>query len=100
MTKNFQENDFINDADNDRIPVLPMQLRKSIDVGGNREIIFQNGDKVKIPLRTIEMFFDTYMSLKPIHREEMQAQASQSSRGFADAIIDFSAKEKMPRSIY
>ena len=77
-----------------------MQLRKSIDVGGNREIIFQDGDRVKIPLRTIDAFFDIYNRLKPIDREAMQNKASKSAMDFVDALIDFAQKEKMPRSIY
>jgi len=100
MTKAFYEDDLVNDPDYDKIPVLPMQLRKSIDVGGNRDIIFQDGDKVKIPLRTINMFFDVYNGLKPIDREAMQNQASKSAMDFTDALIDFAQKDKMPRSIY
>ena len=100
MTKAFYEDALINDPDYDKIPVLPMQLRKSIDVGGNRDIVFQDGDKVKIPLRTIDNFFNVYNSLKPVDREAMQNKASKSAKDFVDAMIDFSQKEKMPRSIY
>jgi len=38
--------------------------------------------------------------LKPIDREAMQAKAAKSAKDFADAIINFGQKEKMPRSIY
>ena len=100
MTKAFYEDDLVNDPDYDKSPVLPMQLRKSIDVGGNRDIIFQDGDKVKIPLHTIENFFDIYSGLKPIDREAMQDQASKSAKDFIEALIVFGKKNKMPRSIY
>ena len=100
MTKAFHKDDLVNDPDYDKIPVLPMQLRKSIDVGGNRDIVFQDGDKVRIPLRTIDTFFDVYNGLKPIDREAMQAQASKSAKDFTDALINFGQKDKMPRSIY
>ena len=100
MTKTIREDERVIDADNDIVPILPMQLRKSIDAGGNREIIFEDGDRVKVPLRTINMFFDIYSVLKPIDREAMQAKAAKSAKDFADAIINFGQKEKMPRSIY
>jgi hypothetical protein len=100
MTKNTVNENKIIDADDDRIPILPMQLRKSIDAGGSNEIIFENGERVRIPLRTIYMFFDIYSKLKPIDREEMQAQAARSSLGFSNALITYMSKEKMPRSIY
>jgi hypothetical protein len=88
------------DPDTDRVPHIIMQLRKSVDSGARNEILFKDGDRVRIPLRTIEQFFDVYAMLKPIDRESMQNLAAKSAKNFSQALIDFAQKEAAPRSIY
>lgn len=90
---------FDNDPENDRVPHLVMQFRKSMDMDGNTPIIFKNGDKTQIPLKIMNAFVNRYEQLKPGDREEMQTLASKSLDDFIHVFKSFS-RPAAPKSIY
>lgn len=91
--------DSIEDPDTDKVPNIVMQIRKSMDTGGNRPIIFRDGNKEVIPVNAMIAFLNRYETLKPMDREEMQNLAIQSKESFIDAVKNFN-KPKAPKSIY
>jgi len=91
--------DSIEDPDTDKVPNIVMQIRKSMDTGGNRPIIFRDGNKEVIPVNAMIAFLNRYETLKPMDREEMQNLAIQSKEAFIDAVKNFN-KPKAPKSIY
>ncbi len=74
------------DADQDKIPHILMQLRKAIDVDGNYPITFKDGKKSKIPMEHIVAFIQKYMKARPDEKEAMQSQAGNSLEGFMAAL--------------
>lgn len=89
----------IDTPENDKIPNLVMQIRKSMDTGGSIPILFKDGGTFVIPVRTMTMFLERYASFKPIDREEMQDIAIQSKDAFVSALTDYD-RPKAPKSIY
>jgi hypothetical protein len=91
--------DNIEDPDTDKVPNIVMQIRKSMDTGGNRLIVFRDGSKAEIPVNAMIAFLNRYETLRPMDREEMQNLAVQSKEAFIDAVKNFN-KPKAPTSIY
>ena len=89
----------IEDPDTEKVPNLVMQIRKSIDLGGDSPIVFQDGSKVRLSANAMYRFLTKYESFKPIDREEMQKVAIQSKNSF-DNVLDNFNKPKAPKSIY
>ena len=88
-----------NDPDQDKVPNLIIQFKKSMDVGGDYPIKFNDGSKVKIPTQIMVDFLNKYDELKPMDREKMQNQAVQSVDKFKEVLATFKG-EKPERSIY
>lgn len=74
------------DADQDKIPHILMQLRKAIDVDGEYPITFKDGKKSKLSLDQIGAFVKKYMKARPDEKEALQSQASNSLEGFMAAL--------------
>ena len=74
------------DADQDKIPHILMQLRKALDVDGDYTITFKDGKKTKLPMDVIVAFIKKYMDARPDDKEGLQAQAANSLEGFMSAI--------------
>jgi len=91
--------DDIEDPDMDKIPNIVMQIRKSMDTGGNRPIVFRDGSKAELPVNAMIEFLNQYETLRPMDREEMQNLAVQSKEAFMDTLANFD-KPKAPKSIY
>lgn len=91
--------DSIEDPDTDKVPNIVMQIRKSMDTGGNRPIIFRDGNKEVVPVNAMIAFLNRYETLKPMDREEMQNLAIQSKEAFIDAVKNYN-KPRAPKSIY
>jgi|DEB19_MinimDraft_3_1074340.scaffolds.fasta_scaffold08160_3 hypothetical protein len=77
------------DPDKDKVPHLVMQLRKAFDVDGNYPILFRDNTKAKLSMDEIVGFLKTYMSLKPLEREQMQDMAANSKKDFMQSITSF-----------
>lgn len=93
------EDEIVSDPDQDKVPHLLMQLKKSADVGGQYPIVFRDGAKVVVSNHEIVQFVERYMDLKPADRERMQDLAAQSYDNFKQ-IIKFFSGEKAPKSLY
>lgn len=91
--------DNIEDPDTDKVPNIVMQIRKSMDTGGSRPIVFRDGSKEMIPVNAMVAFMNRYETLKPMDREEMQNLAVQSKEAFIDTVKSYS-KPRAPKSIY
>jgi hypothetical protein len=89
----------IEDPETDKVPNLVVQLRKSMDTGGAKPILFKDGTSFTIPVQTMITFLDLYASLKPIDREEMQNTALRSKDEFIEVLTGCD-KPKAPKSIY
>lgn len=74
------------DAEQDKIPHILMQLRKAIDVDGEYPITFKDGKKAKLPMDHIVSFVQKYMKARPDEKEAMQSQAGNSLEGFMAAL--------------
>jgi hypothetical protein len=74
------------DADQDKVPHILMQLRKALDVDGNYPITFKDGKKAKLSMDQIVAFIKKYMSLNPMDKESLQTQAGNSLEGFMAAL--------------
>jgi hypothetical protein len=81
-----EEDQVVDDPDSDRIPHIIMQMKKAIDNGGRSQIVFQDGDKVSLPLSMIVDFVSVYMMLKPYQREELQKQVSRNRDSFMNGL--------------
>lgn len=84
------------DPDADKIPHLVMQLRKSLDVGGDYNIKFNDGSKHKLPLKDINAFMEMYLLVKPLDKEKMQDVAIMSKENF-DKVVSFFKPKHGPR---
>lgn len=91
--------DNIEDPDTDKVPNIVMQIRKSMDTGGSRPIVFRDGTKETIPVNAMIAFLNRYQDLKPIDREQMQDLAIQSKEAFIDTVKNYN-KPRAPKSIY
>ena len=74
------------DADQDKIPHILMQLRKALDVDGEYPITFKDGKKIKLPMEVIVGFIKRYMDARPDEKEQLQMQAGNSLEGFVAAL--------------
>jgi hypothetical protein len=89
------------DPDADKVPHILMQIKKALDVDGDYDIKFKNGDKHKFPVTDLNMFHSKYMSMKPETREKMNAVALLSKDEFKGILIMISPKgELLPDSLY
>lgn len=86
-------------TNDDLIPNLVVQFRKAIDLDGNTKIVFKNGTKETIPLEAMYQFLTKYSAMRPVHREEMQAQAVKSKTDLY-MVIDTFQRPAAPKSIY
>jgi hypothetical protein len=77
------------DADQDKVPLITMQLLKALDVDGNYPITFLDGKRHKLHLNDIKKFLMQYMSARPNDKDVMQNLASQSLSGFHKALSHF-----------
>lgn len=85
------------DADQDKIPHILMQLRKAIDVDGNYPILFRDGKKVKLSMDQIAGFIKKYMQSSPSEKEALQSQAANSIEGFMAALKTEFKKPDIPK---
>lgn len=86
------------DADQDKIPHILMQLRKALDVDGEYPITFKDGKKAKLPMDVIVGFIKKYMAARPDEKEGMQTQAGNSLEGFM-ATLKAPEKPKLSHKI-
>ena len=89
----------VDDPDTDRIPNLVVQMRKSLDLGGELPIMFYDGTKFKLAIVIMNRFLEMYGSIKPVDREEMQKTAIKSFDSFMEVVNKFS-RPRAPASIY
>jgi hypothetical protein len=94
-----EEEELPGDPDQDKVPNLIIQFKKSMDVDGRYPIVFRDGSKVKIPTQVMVDFLNKYDDLKPMDRESMQNLAAQSVDKFKEVLATFKG-EKPERSIY
>lgn len=87
------------DADQDSVPNILMQMRKAIDVDGNYEFKFADGSKHKLEMPKIAAFIKKYMTAKPQDKERLQDQAIASVDGLL-AAIKSDVKANPNKSIY
>lgn len=85
------------DADQDKIPHILMQLRKALDVDGDYMITFKDGKKTKLPMDVIVAFIKKYMDARPDDKEALQSQAANSVEGFMSAVKKDISKPAMPK---
>lgn len=100
MAKSDDLDDIIDkpeDADQDKIPHILMQLRKALDVDGDYVITFKDGKKTKLPMDTIVAFIKKYMDARPDDKEALQSQAANSLEGFMSAIKKDISKPAIPK---
>lgn len=93
------EDEVVTDPDQDKVPNLIIQFKKSMDVAGDYPIKFNDGSKVRIPVNTMVDFLNKYDDLKPMDREKMQIMAAQSVDKFKEVLKTFKG-QKPERSIY
>ena len=94
-----KEDELPDDPDQDKVPNLIVQFRKSMDVGGGYPIKFNDGSKVKIPVEIMVQFLNKYDDLKPLDREKIQNLAAQSVDKFKEVLATFKG-QKPEKSIY
>lgn len=80
-----------NDGDEGLTPNILVQFKKALDVNGNYPITFRDGSKLKLPLADIKNFVSRYVTMKPMHREQMQDIAVESPARFQEVLDHFSA---------
>jgi len=85
------------DADQDKIPHILMQLRKALDVEGEYTITFKDGKKTRLPMDTIVAFIKKYLDARPGDKEALQAQAANSIEGFMSALKKDISKPDIPK---
>lgn len=94
-----QEEEAPGDPEQDKVPNIIYQLKKSLDVGGRYPILFRDGTKVNIPTNIMLSFLKKYGDLKPLDRENMQDTAVQSVDKFKEVMTSFQG-QKREKSIY
>ena len=80
------EDDEVNSPDREKVPHILIQLKKALDVNGNKPIVFKDGSRAKVALKDIQKFVKIYSSLKPDAREKMRAMATDSKDMFYKVI--------------
>jgi len=80
------EDSAVQDADQDKIPHILMQMRKAFDVDGNYEFKFKDGSKHVLDMDHIAAFVKKYMTAKPLEKEVMQNKAIESLEGLMSVI--------------
>ena len=80
------EDNAVQDADQDKIPHILMQMRKAFDVDGNYEFKFKDGGKHVLDMDHIATFVKKYMNAKPLEKEMMQNKAIESLEGLMSVI--------------
>ena len=88
------EDEKAEDPDKDRVPHILMQVKKALDVDGDHEIQFENGDKHKFSVINLNLFLTEYMNMKPEMREKMQQAAIVGQEEFETIIELLSPKQK------
>lgn len=104
LTESFQddwdkEEELPGDPDQDRVPNLVIQFKKSLDVDGRYPIVFRDGSKVNVPTHIMVDFLNKYDDLKPMDRETMQNLAAHSVDKFKEVLATFKG-QKPEKSIY
>jgi len=93
----FEDDDApVQDADQDKIPHILMQMRKAFDVDGNYEFKFKDGSKHMLDMDHIVAFVKKYMSAKPLEKEVMQNKAIESLEGLMST-LQAKAPKAMPK---
>lgn len=87
------------DPDFDKVPNIVLQIRKSMDTGGNRPLSFKDGTTKSVPVDAMVAFMNKYETLKPSEREKMQNQAVESFESFMNVVKSF-VGQPAPKSIY
>jgi len=82
----FEDDAPVQDADQDKIPHILMQMRKAVDTDGNYDFKFYDGSKHKLAMPDIVAFVKKYMTAKPLEKEQMQNKAIQSLEGLMSVI--------------
>lgn len=80
------EDNAVQDADQDKIPHILMQMRKAFDVDGNYEFKFKDGSKHVLDMDDIVKFVKKYMAAKPLEKEVMQNKAIENLEGLMSVI--------------
>jgi hypothetical protein len=94
-----QEEEQPGDPDQDKVPNLVLQFKKSMDVDGRYPIVFRDGTKINIPTYVMAEFLNKYDDLKPMDREKMQNLAAQSVDKFKEVLKTFKG-QRPEKSIY
>ncbi len=94
-----QEEEAPGDPDQDKVPNLVVQFKKSMDVDGRYPIVFRDGTKINIPTGVMVDFLNKYDQLKPMDRETMQNIAAQSVDKFKEVLATFKG-QRPEKSIY
>jgi hypothetical protein len=94
----FEDDAPVQDADQDKIPHILMQMRKAVDTDGNYEFKFHDGSKHKLEMEDIVSFVKKYMTAKPHEKEQMQNKAIESLEGLM-SVINAKEPEKQGSSI-
>lgn len=87
-------------AKTDTITNIVLQIRKSIDLGGDLPIVFQDGSKIRLTANAMDLFLSRYEKLKPCDREIMQQIAVRSPEDFEDTLEESFNLVPAPKSIY
>jgi len=82
------------DPDKDRVPHILMQVKKALDVEGDHDIQFENGDKHKFSVVDLNIFLTNYLDMKPEMREKMQEAAITGQEEFENIVSILSPKKK------
>ncbi len=82
------------DPDKDKVPHILMQVKKALDVDGDHDIHFENGDKHKFSVVDLNIFLTNYLDMKPEMREKMQEAAITGQEEFENIVSILSPKKK------
>ena len=94
-----KEEELPGDPDQDKVPNLIIQFKKSMDVDGRYPIVFRDGSKVNVPVQVMVDFLNKYDDLKPMDREKIQNMAAQSVDKFKEVLATFKG-QRPEKSIY
>ena len=65
---------------------IVMQLRKSVSMRGNKEVIFQDGKTKKVSFKDAQKALDKYNRSTPMDKIKLQKQYEKDHRSFSQAI--------------
>jgi hypothetical protein len=94
-----QEEEIPTDPEQDKVPNIVFQFKKSLDVGGRYPILFRDGTKANIPTNIMLSFLKKYGELKPMDRKTMQDMAVQSIDKLKEVLSSFKGQPR-EKSIY